>query len=262
MDITGHDITLWDTFLNIDGGLLELTKTAYNMLVWQYDLLGTPSIAPEKDLPPNTVKVIQNGIPTTINRVDEIKALKLLSAYSALDQNNTATITHMEKRTIRFDKAIKSCYLPRAEVYIAYTTIYLPRLTYSLPTTTITLMECKNIQALLYLRLLARIGFHNSFPQAVALASTDLCGTGIQHIKALQIAMQINYIIKHIRAKSQCLLILRLVPAMMALGFSVADNPFLGGKAFNYITQKFTNSSMIIFGRAVYGTCSAAAVGL
>eukprot|EP00957_Ditylum_brightwellii_P017281 1301977-Ditylum_brightwellii.AAC.1 len=36
MAITSHDITLWDTFLNIDGGLLELTKTAYTILVWTY----------------------------------------------------------------------------------------------------------------------------------------------------------------------------------------------------------------------------------
>eukprot|EP00957_Ditylum_brightwellii_P059520 4519770-Ditylum_brightwellii.AAC.1 len=32
MQITGEDITMWDTVLNIDGGLLELLKTAYAML--------------------------------------------------------------------------------------------------------------------------------------------------------------------------------------------------------------------------------------
>eukprot|EP00957_Ditylum_brightwellii_P114061 8696486-Ditylum_brightwellii.AAC.1 len=33
MDLTRHNITVWDTFLYIDGGQLELTKPAYNMLV-------------------------------------------------------------------------------------------------------------------------------------------------------------------------------------------------------------------------------------
>eukprot|EP00957_Ditylum_brightwellii_P105600 8051058-Ditylum_brightwellii.AAC.1 len=55
MDMTRHDITLWDTSLYIDGGQHKLTKTAYNMLVWQYDNLGMPTITPEKDLPVNTV---------------------------------------------------------------------------------------------------------------------------------------------------------------------------------------------------------------
>eukprot|EP00957_Ditylum_brightwellii_P022900 1728351-Ditylum_brightwellii.AAC.1 len=68
MDLTRHDITLWDTFPYIDGGQLELTKTAYNMLVWQYDNLGTPTITPQKDLPVNTVTVTRNSIPTTIKR--------------------------------------------------------------------------------------------------------------------------------------------------------------------------------------------------
>eukprot|EP00957_Ditylum_brightwellii_P208279 15356652-Ditylum_brightwellii.AAC.1 len=34
MNIAGHNITLWGTYLHIDGGLLELLKTAYTMLVW------------------------------------------------------------------------------------------------------------------------------------------------------------------------------------------------------------------------------------
>eukprot|EP00957_Ditylum_brightwellii_P077563 5894020-Ditylum_brightwellii.AAC.2 len=68
MVLTRHDITLWDTFLYIDGGQLELTKTAYNMLVWQYNKLGTPTITPEKDLLANIVTFTQNSIPTTIKR--------------------------------------------------------------------------------------------------------------------------------------------------------------------------------------------------
>eukprot|EP00957_Ditylum_brightwellii_P144324 10994924-Ditylum_brightwellii.AAC.1 len=68
MELTRHGITLWDTFLYIDCGQLELTKTAYNMLVWQYDELGTPTITPERDLPANIVTVTRNSIPTTIKR--------------------------------------------------------------------------------------------------------------------------------------------------------------------------------------------------
>jgi hypothetical protein len=172
------------------------------MLIWQYDDLGTPTITPEKDLPVNTVTVTRNNIPTTIKRVDEIKALKLLGAYSALNQNNTAANTHMKKITIRFDKAITACPLPRVEVFIAYTTMYLPSITYSLPATTLTIKECKKIQARLYPCLLSRLGCHSSFPQAVALASTNYCGTGVQHLKALQITMQLDYIVKHILAET------------------------------------------------------------
>ena len=71
MQITGEDITMWDTFLNIDGGFLELLKTAYTMLTWKFSVTGKPTIIPEYELPVNTVKVIRCGILTTIKQVDE-----------------------------------------------------------------------------------------------------------------------------------------------------------------------------------------------
>eukprot|EP00957_Ditylum_brightwellii_P168253 12809218-Ditylum_brightwellii.AAC.1 len=64
----------------------------------------------------------------------------------------------------------------------------------------LTIKECEKLQAHLYPHLLSQLGYHSSFPRAVALASTDYCGTGVQHLKALQIAMQLDYIVKHIRA--------------------------------------------------------------
>eukprot|EP00957_Ditylum_brightwellii_P136929 10442580-Ditylum_brightwellii.AAC.2 len=56
------------------------------------------------------------------------------------------------------------------------------------------------------------MGYHSSFPRAIALASTDYYSIGIQHIKALHMAMQIENIVKNIRAGtdsgkvSQCMI--------------------------------------------------------
>eukprot|EP00957_Ditylum_brightwellii_P196626 14981299-Ditylum_brightwellii.AAC.1 len=109
MQITCEDIMMWDTFLNIDGGLLELLKTAYTMLAWEFSATGKPTIIPKHELPVNTVQVIHCGIPTKIKRVDETKALKLLGAYSALNQSNGSTIKKYTKTTMTFAKALTTC---------------------------------------------------------------------------------------------------------------------------------------------------------
>eukprot|EP00957_Ditylum_brightwellii_P059546 4521536-Ditylum_brightwellii.AAC.1 len=61
------------------------------MLAWQFNEYGMPTITPEAELPLNTEQVHQNGIPTIIKWVSEITVLKLLGAYSALDQSDTGT---------------------------------------------------------------------------------------------------------------------------------------------------------------------------
>eukprot|EP00957_Ditylum_brightwellii_P084400 6418302-Ditylum_brightwellii.AAC.1 len=43
------------------------------------------------------------------------------------------------------------------------------------------------------------MGYQSLFPQAVAFASNKYCGTGVQHLKALQITMQLDYLVKHIQ---------------------------------------------------------------
>eukprot|EP00957_Ditylum_brightwellii_P144859 11033645-Ditylum_brightwellii.AAC.2 len=85
MQITGEDIMMWDTLLNLDGGLLELLKTAYTMLNWKFSATGKSTIILKHELPVNTVQIIHRCIPMTIRQVDETIALKLLGVYSALN---------------------------------------------------------------------------------------------------------------------------------------------------------------------------------
>eukprot|EP00978_Attheya_sp_CCMP212_P037399 scaffold175831_cov42-Attheya_sp.AAC.1 len=52
-----NDISSWCKFLWISGGLLELTKTKYYMMIWNFTSTGKPYLCPEEDLPENIVTV-------------------------------------------------------------------------------------------------------------------------------------------------------------------------------------------------------------
>eukprot|EP00957_Ditylum_brightwellii_P038833 2935034-Ditylum_brightwellii.AAC.1 len=62
MSITSHSITQCDTYLNIDGCLLELFKTVDTVLLWQFNEYGMPIITPKAELPQNTVQVRLNSM--------------------------------------------------------------------------------------------------------------------------------------------------------------------------------------------------------
>eukprot|EP00957_Ditylum_brightwellii_P174151 13259257-Ditylum_brightwellii.AAC.1 len=109
MSMIRHDITPWDTYLNIDRGILELLKTAYAMLVWIFDKDGTPEIIPVSDFLNNKVQVHRHGIPITTKQVAANKSLKLLGFPTTLDLNNQALITHITKQTRQYARAIIAC---------------------------------------------------------------------------------------------------------------------------------------------------------
>eukprot|EP00957_Ditylum_brightwellii_P102448 7809196-Ditylum_brightwellii.AAC.1 len=64
-----HNTTVWDLILNTAGGLLELKKTAYSLLVWRYGLSGGPQISTEDDILTNQVYIRHKGIPYLLKRV-------------------------------------------------------------------------------------------------------------------------------------------------------------------------------------------------
>eukprot|EP00957_Ditylum_brightwellii_P065573 4973670-Ditylum_brightwellii.AAC.1 len=48
MEITHHDIDLWDTTLNIAGGLLESQTSGYSLMIWNFNKHGTPHLKKKK----------------------------------------------------------------------------------------------------------------------------------------------------------------------------------------------------------------------
>eukprot|EP00957_Ditylum_brightwellii_P086031 6544830-Ditylum_brightwellii.AAC.1 len=66
MDITQHDINLWDTTLNIAGDLLESQKSGCSLMIWNIDKHGTPHLKKEEDTQQNKVYLTRNGQQTLL----------------------------------------------------------------------------------------------------------------------------------------------------------------------------------------------------
>eukprot|EP00957_Ditylum_brightwellii_P114288 8713586-Ditylum_brightwellii.AAC.1 len=47
------EVSIWGQYLGDTGGLLEFTKTKYNMLIWNFKPNGSPYIEKGKSLPKN-----------------------------------------------------------------------------------------------------------------------------------------------------------------------------------------------------------------
>eukprot|EP00957_Ditylum_brightwellii_P196387 14962891-Ditylum_brightwellii.AAC.1 len=61
MHYAHHGINLWDQLLFAIGGILESLKSGYAMMIWDFDIDGTPHLKKEKDLAPDQVTLTREG---------------------------------------------------------------------------------------------------------------------------------------------------------------------------------------------------------
>eukprot|EP00957_Ditylum_brightwellii_P008974 678902-Ditylum_brightwellii.AAC.1 len=99
MAMVKHDMSMWDSILNTAGGLLELKKTAYILLVWKYTENGEPYISNKEDIPSNKVYITRKGMPYLLTRVSATTLLRMLGVNQAINQTNTGIYKQLETKT-------------------------------------------------------------------------------------------------------------------------------------------------------------------
>eukprot|EP00957_Ditylum_brightwellii_P116304 8871447-Ditylum_brightwellii.AAC.1 len=109
MEIVTHDLSLWDRYIWITGGLLEQLKTEYCLMVWSFLTTGAPYLTEEHRLPPNSVTIQQPNYTTTVKRIEEMKALKMIGAHTAINQQTQTKWLYLKKRTMKFNQALEAC---------------------------------------------------------------------------------------------------------------------------------------------------------
>jgi hypothetical protein len=62
--------------------------------------------------------------------------------------------------------------------------------------------EIQDLHKILLPKLLPRAGFKFNFPYTVAFAPQEFLGVGIKHLKAIHLALQVEMLLKHIRANN------------------------------------------------------------
>eukprot|EP00957_Ditylum_brightwellii_P008918 675341-Ditylum_brightwellii.AAC.1 len=175
-----RDVAIWAKYLERTGELLEYTKTKYTMDIWKFKPDGTPIIKQDHKLPPNVINIKEkSGKITTIKKVYALKPLKMLGVHKSFTLDKVTEMKAISTKTKRFTRALVSCPLKKHEVWKIYNTVYIPSVKYFLGTTAIEDKYLEDIQWLLSMIFLARLGCVSMFPQVVAFGPKYYRGIGI-----------------------------------------------------------------------------------
>eukprot|EP00957_Ditylum_brightwellii_P019286 1454720-Ditylum_brightwellii.AAC.1 len=74
-----HYVTLHSNYLWVLGGLLELMKTHYMLIIWMFLANGCPKLMEEEKLPPNDILIrTTTGYTTKLDRIPVNKGSRML----------------------------------------------------------------------------------------------------------------------------------------------------------------------------------------
>jgi cystathionine beta-lyase family protein involved in aluminum resistance len=95
--------------------------------------------------------------------------------------------------------AIASPTLTRHQAQVAYSSMYSPMMTYSLPSCSFSDAELTQMQCRAVDTFRPTLGYDHSLPSAVAYGPSDLGGSTLNHMYAEQGMMKVESMFSHIR---------------------------------------------------------------
>eukprot|EP00957_Ditylum_brightwellii_P083826 6371694-Ditylum_brightwellii.AAC.1 len=102
-----HNITLHSKYLWILGGLLEMMKTHYMLIIWTFMANDRPKLMEEHNLPPNNILIkTTTGYTTQLDRILGHKGSRMMNVRQAGSLQMDTEFEHKQGITFKFGCAI------------------------------------------------------------------------------------------------------------------------------------------------------------
>jgi len=198
-----EDAQLWNDLLFCSGGQLELSKCSFHVLHFNFLPNGKP--VPSKSIYPNTIKLRDpiTNVQVPITSLPAHCPHKTLGHYkSPVEAPTSKHLVHLSSIAKQTSLLISTSPITRAGALLAYHTVYVPRIKYSLPQSFFTTPKLQKAQRPSMGPIIAKCGFNRHAPHAVLFASPRYAGAGFLHWQVLQGEGQVIHFLKHWRTKT------------------------------------------------------------
>jgi hypothetical protein len=192
----------WVDLLYTSGGKICLDKSLYYAFYWKYDDEGNPSLQQENQYQTKielTDPETGESFPIAQQKCDT--SHKTLGSMESPSGNYADETTRLREKAKKFASNIATNSLNAREGSALYFSIFLPSITYSLSSGTLSLADAHSIQSPVTRAILPAMRFPYSFTTAMAYAAQDAGGIGLRHLFAEQGVAKTKKLIQSIRTK-------------------------------------------------------------
>ena len=193
------DAQLWSDLLFCSGGKLELQKCSFHVLQFQIKPNGSPS--PCLDTYDNQIKVTDMETNQLVH-IPSKRAFdphKTLGHFKSPYSKQTTALKIIQEKACRLSLMIGVSPLTRKGSYLAYHTVYIPSIQYTLPQSFFTLRDLDKAQTGSMQRIIAKCGYNRHTSRALLFAPLRYAGGGFLPWYMLQGEGQIKHFLKHWR---------------------------------------------------------------
>jgi hypothetical protein len=222
------DAQLWGDLLHVTGGALEIKKCNYYIMKWNFK----PSGIPELDSTVQTILHLENGDRTgsvTLTNDAITVAHKTLGTWKSAKRDQKKQIDVLTTKSNEYARSILASPVTRRDNWSAYYAIYLPKMTFVLPTSHLSAKQFKQIEKRAVAATLVKGGFVSTFPHAVAYGPNRYGGIAMRPLKTEQVVEHAKLILKHLRCagENHDMLNITLAWAQLAtgMGFPLLEYP-------------------------------------
>jgi hypothetical protein len=176
------DAQLWGDLLHVSGGALEIPKCNYYIMQWKF----LPSGIPVLDSDIETVLHIAQGDRTasvTITNDAITIAHKTLGTWKSAARDQVKQTKVLEHKSNQYARTMMASPVTRVDNWTAYYAIYLPKMTFVLPTCYISEKKLDKIEQRAVGATLTKGGFVSSFPRKVAFGPVRYGGISMRPLK-------------------------------------------------------------------------------
>jgi hypothetical protein len=200
-----RSLQVWETLLNLTGGAVELKKCFITILQYQDNYKwysAQPGVPQLIQKPANETHCIitregEKGV--IIQQQDVNKGVRLLGVMAAADGTYKQEFLSRLQKSKNIAGKLKASPLNVAMSWQVYYCRWRPAITYCLPITTSSEVECKKIQSPFYNALLPKLGINRHMPRALLHGPLRVAGLDLLNLHAEQLALHVTGLIIQIR---------------------------------------------------------------
>ena len=197
-----QDAQRWNTLLHCSGGKLELPKCSFHVLHFNFKPDGKPFPSIENYDGSIRIQDPESQCTISIPSKRAFEFHKTLGHHKSPITNETKSIEPLCAKANHLAHLMSMSPINRQGMQVAYHTIYIPTIRYTLPQSFYSKRLLEQCQAKSLHKIISKCGYNRHTARALLFAPTTFAGGGFLPWHVLQGEGQIQHVIKHWRTNT------------------------------------------------------------
>ena len=176
------DAQRWNDVLRVSGGALEDTKCSYHFLYFDFTIDGLPYLCNGQIGPRISIQFNNNNSPYPLKQLSAYQSHKTLGVMKSPASTDRSLFHALAKKNSHHTSVMARSPFNRTDAWAYYHSVYLPSITYPMPSSSLCDKHCKALQRQFKKALLPKCGYNRCTPNAIVYGSPDYGGIGLRSL--------------------------------------------------------------------------------